>query len=47
VKYSVLDALALGYTVTVLSAGCRGVNLAAGDAERALEEMATKGAIIL
>jgi nicotinamidase/pyrazinamidase len=47
VKYSVLDALALGYTVTVLSAGCRGVNLAAGDAERALEEMATKGAIVL
>ncbi|MGB9096431.1 bifunctional nicotinamidase/pyrazinamidase [Erwinia sp.] len=47
VKYSVLDALTLGYTVTVLSAGCRGVNLAAKDAERALAEMAAKGAIIV
>ncbi|KGT95692.1 PncA [Erwinia typographi] len=47
VKFSVLDALSLGYTVTVISAGCRGVNLTAGDAERALTEMAAKGAVIL
>lgn len=47
VKYSVLDALSLGYSVTVISAGCRGVDLSAGDAERALQEMATKGAVVL
>ncbi|MGE9550013.1 bifunctional nicotinamidase/pyrazinamidase [Erwinia amylovora] len=47
VKYSVLDALSLGYTVTVITAGCRGVNLTAGDSEQALAEMAAKGAIIL
>ncbi|MEW5289180.1 bifunctional nicotinamidase/pyrazinamidase [Erwinia papayae] len=47
VKYSVLDALACGYTTTVISAGCRGVDLQPGDSARALEEMATAGAIIL
>ncbi|MCX8955900.1 bifunctional nicotinamidase/pyrazinamidase [Erwinia psidii] len=47
VKYSVLDALALGYTTTVIAAGCRGVDLQPGDSERALGEMAAKGAIIV
>jgi nicotinamidase/pyrazinamidase len=47
VKYTVLDALATGYTVTVISAGCRGVDLNAGDSARALEEMRTLGAIVL
>ncbi|KAB8313769.1 bifunctional nicotinamidase/pyrazinamidase [Erwinia endophytica] len=47
VKYSVLDALALGYAVTVISAGCRGVNLKNGDSEQALADMAAKGAVIL
>ncbi len=47
VKYSVLDALQLGYSVTVVSAGCRGVELSPGDSQQALEEMAASGAVIL
>lgn len=47
VKYTVLDALTLGYTVTVITAGCRGVNLSPDDSEQALSEMAAGGAIIL
>lgn len=47
VKYTVLDALALGYTVTVITAGCRAVNLSPRDADRALSEMAARGAVIL
>jgi len=47
VKYSVLDALRLGYRVSVVVAGCRGVNLEAGDGERALAEMAASGALLI
>ena len=47
VKYSVLDALELGYSVTVITAGCRGVELSPGDSQQALNEMAAKGAVIL
>ncbi|WP_455820449.1 bifunctional nicotinamidase/pyrazinamidase [Pseudomonas cerasi] len=47
IKYSVLDALALGYRVTLVSAGCRGVNLQAGDSQKALREMAQAGAKII
>ncbi|RRZ95736.1 bifunctional nicotinamidase/pyrazinamidase [Erwinia sp. 198] len=47
VKYSVLDALALGYQVQVVAAGCRGVNLSPQDSEIALAEMANKGAIVI
>ncbi|MEN5015314.1 bifunctional nicotinamidase/pyrazinamidase [Erwinia sp. Eh17-17] len=47
VKFSVLDALALGYRVTVVTDGCRGVNLHASDSTLALEEMALKGANIV
>lgn len=44
VKYSVMDALALGYAVTVPAAGTRAVEAACGDGERALAEMAAAGA---
>lgn len=47
VKYSVLDALALGYQVQVVAAGCRGVNMSPQDSEIALAEMAAKGAVII
>lgn len=47
VKYSVLDALNLGYTVQVISDACRGVNLSPSDSEKALEEMKHKGASII
>ncbi|KOC89065.1 bifunctional nicotinamidase/pyrazinamidase [Winslowiella iniecta] len=46
VKFSVLDALALGYQVEVVRAGCRGVNLNAEDSDHALAEMAAAGAVI-
>ncbi|WP_410015261.1 bifunctional nicotinamidase/pyrazinamidase [Sodalis sp. C49] len=44
VKFTVLDALSLGYRTDVLTEGCRGVNLDAGDSQRALEEMRRHGA---
>jgi nicotinamidase/pyrazinamidase len=44
VLYSVLDALELGFNVTVIAAGCRPVNLKEGDGERALQIMRSKGA---
>lgn len=47
VKFTVLDALAEGFTVEVITAACRGVNLQAGDAERAIEEMRARGAVIV
>ncbi|MFD1803392.1 bifunctional nicotinamidase/pyrazinamidase [Mixta tenebrionis] len=46
VKFSVLDALRLGYQVEVVAAGCRGVNLQPQDSAQALEEMAASGALI-
>lgn len=46
VKYTVLDALHLGLAVTLIAGGCRAVNLAPGDGERAIEEMRAAGAII-
>ncbi|MEX6628189.1 bifunctional nicotinamidase/pyrazinamidase [Providencia rettgeri] len=43
VKFTVLDALKLGYTVDVLVDGCRGVNLGANDSQEALVEMQNQG----
>lgn len=47
VKYSVLDALELGYQVTVVSEGCRGVNLQENDSLKALADMAQAGATVI
>lgn len=47
VKYSVLDALALGYTTSLITEGCRGVNLQPDDSERAFEEMQQQGAHLI
>lgn len=44
VKFSVLDALELGYQVTLLSDGCRGVNLAPDDSNQAIEQVQQAGA---
>ncbi|MCW2478968.1 bifunctional nicotinamidase/pyrazinamidase [Candidatus Symbiopectobacterium sp. NZEC135] len=44
VKFTVLDALALGYDVQIVEEGCRGVNLQPGDGEAALVEMVAHGA---
>jgi nicotinamidase/pyrazinamidase len=46
VKFTVLDALKLGFGVTLISEGCRAVNLAPGDGDRAIEEMRGAGAVI-
>jgi len=47
VKATVLDALAAGYATEVLLAGIRAVDLAPGDGDRALAEMAAAGAVLL
>lgn len=47
VKFTVLDALNLGYSVDVLVDGCRGVNLAANDSRNALIEMEQQGAKLI
>jgi nicotinamidase/pyrazinamidase len=46
VKFTSLDARRLGLNVTVVSDGCRGVELKAGDSERALAEMSAAGCTI-
>lgn len=46
VKYTVLDALALDYKTSVISDGCRGVNLQPQDSQQALEVMSHSGASI-
>lgn len=47
VKYSVLDALKLGYQTYVIVDACRGVDLTPGDSERALAEMQKLGAQLI
>ena len=47
VKYTVLDALELGFKVNVIEDGCRGVNLSPDDSFKALKEMEQKGAKII
>jgi len=46
IRYSVLDALKLGFKVVVIRDACRAINREAGDEEKALEEMQAKGAKI-
>ena len=46
VKFTVLDALDLGYTVSVITDGCRGVNIQPQDSANAFMEMATAGATL-
>ena len=43
VKFSVLDALGLGFLTTVIEDGCRAVDLQPGDGERAIEQMRRAG----
>jgi len=43
VKYSALDALQLGFATHVIEDGCRGVELQAGDVQRAVDEMRAAG----
>lgn len=47
VKFTVLDALTLGYDVTVITDGCRGVNLHPQDSLRAFQTMSAAGATLM
>jgi nicotinamidase/pyrazinamidase len=46
VKFTAFDALAEGFDVTLHLPACRGVDLAPGDVDAALEEMRSKGVTI-
>jgi nicotinamidase/pyrazinamidase len=47
VKYTALDARRLGFAVTVVADGCRGVNIDPADSDKAIAEMAAAGAKIV
>jgi nicotinamidase/pyrazinamidase len=47
VKYSVLDAIELGFKVHVIEDGCRGIDLKPGDSKKAIETMQAVGADII
>ena len=47
IKFTVLDALELGYKVYLVEDGCRGVNITPEDSQKAIEEMKNKGAVII
>lgn len=46
VKFTALDALECGFRVNLHLAACRGVDLQAGDCDRAVAEMRERGAVI-
>ena len=46
VKYSVLDALQLGFKTFVIPEGCRGVNINPHDTDNAIKEILTAGAVL-
>jgi len=47
VKYTAHDARGLGFAVTIVEDGCRAVELAPGDADRALREMREIGCAVV
>ncbi len=47
VKFTALDARALGYDVRLILEGCRGVELAPGDCARAIDEMRAAGVVVV
>ncbi|HEY1846171.1 MAG TPA: bifunctional nicotinamidase/pyrazinamidase [Buttiauxella sp.] len=47
VKFTVLDALELGYKVTVITDGCRGVNIKPQDSLMAFQDMSAAGATLI
>ncbi len=46
VKFTALDAVALGYNTHVVVDACKGVNLNEGDVEKAIKEMTSAGIVI-
>ena len=47
VKFTALDAVELGFKTYLIEDACRGVNVNAGDVERAIEEMRAKGVLVI
>lgn len=47
VKYTTLDARQLGFAVSLVVDGCRGVELHAGDSAKAIDEMRAAGANVI
>lgn len=47
VKFTALDAGTLGYTTWLIEDGCRGIDLQAGDVDRAIEEMNEAGVRVI
>lgn len=47
VKFTALDARELGFDTTLIADACRGVNLQAGDVEKAIEEMRAAGVNVI
>ncbi len=47
VKFSALDAASLGFQVKVVSEGCRGIDLNAGDVQRSWDELRAAGVDIV
>ena len=47
VHFSAIDALRMGFEVTVLLEACRGVDLPAGNVSRAVSDMRDRGVHIL
>ena len=47
VKFTVLDALQLGYQVSVVMDGCRGVNIQPDDSQLAFNQMQQHGAVLV
>ena len=46
VKYSTIDALELGFKVSIVGDGCRGIEADLGDIEKAMREMLQRGATL-
>ena len=47
VKFTVLDALQMGFRTHLITDGCRGVDLQPGDVEKAVAEMRAAGAVVV
>jgi nicotinamidase/pyrazinamidase len=47
VKFSVLDAMELGFKTCLIGDGCRGIDANPGDIEKAVGEMLQKGAVLV
>jgi len=47
VKFTAMDAVDLGFTTYIIEDACRGVNANAGDVQKAIEAMRSKGVIVI